>query len=112
MGLLAGATLGTAAGLEEQGLQQKLDHAGGQQKDAVPDLSNSPAQRMLGEGGSEPLSALLSGGAGAHLADREVEEPTTDKPSAAELSGLPVQDETSLDMVSRFRIDPRARISN
>lgn len=104
-GALAGATLGTAAGLEEQGLQRRLDpeahKAAAVTPDAVPDLSDSPAQRMVGgQGGSEALTGLLAGGAGAHLADREVQEPSADKIAPAELSGLPVNDETAVNMVS------------
>lgn len=104
LGALVGGGVGGIAGLEEQGLRSKFGNSPAGQQHVTEErtaaaLEQSPAQRLVsGGGGDESVSALLAGGAGAHVADRELDEPAAEQ--AEPLSGLPVADESVVDMVS------------
>lgn len=125
VGAVLGGGLGSLGALEHEGLKHRLQHESatddaaheGPVSDnapAAPDatlqkqMQQSPAQRELaaaggagagaGAGAAAPLSQLLSGGAGAHDLNQEVEIPATTAESSS--LNVPAQQESVLDMVS------------
>lgn len=112
IGALVGGGLASVGALEHAALKHKAEHDQGPTTSlpgtvAAPDatlskqMSESPAQRELAAAGgaasAAPLSQLLSGGAGAHELEREVEEPAV----TASLAETAVPSESVVDMVSR-----------
>lgn len=122
VGAVIGGGLGAVGALEHEGLKHKIEHDGikgdvpvdvssDDHAPAAPDatlekqMHDSPAQRELaaaagagtGAAAAAPLSQLLSGGAGAHDLNQEIEEPSTVSPTS---SATPAQPESILDMVS------------
>lgn len=105
LGALVGGSVGGIAGLEEQGLRSKFGNSPAGQQQVTEErtaaaLQQSPAQRLVGNDGDGSVSALLAGGAGAHVVDRELDEPVAEQVQPGTLSGLPVADESVVDMVS------------
>lgn len=84
VGAVVGGGLGGLGSLENEGLKSKLRGPGQAGIDAQADreqahLAESPAQKEVhqaaGPNAAQDLSALLAGGAGATVAEREVDEP-------------------------------------
>lgn len=105
LGALVGGSVGGIAGLEEQGIRSKFGNSPAGQQQVTEErtaaaLQQSPAQRLVGNDDDGSVSALLAGGAGAHVVDQELDEPAADQVDPGTLSGLPVADESIVDMVN------------